>query len=96
MIRIGEIKLKLEETEEVLEQKIKKKLHIHKEDILSWSIYKKGLDARKKETIHYVYTVDVKLKNEKIRIIAGWFWGWWPGRSAHKSFVHFFKSGGDS
>ena len=26
MIRIGEIKLKLEETEEVLEQKIKKKL----------------------------------------------------------------------
>ncbi len=65
MIRIGEIKLKLEETEEVLEQKIKKKLHIHKEDILSWSIYKKGLDARKKETIHYVYTVDVKLKNEK-------------------------------
>lgn len=65
MIRIGEIKLKLEEKEEGLEQKIKKKLHIRSENILSWSIYKKGLDARKKENIHYVYTVDVKLKNEK-------------------------------
>lgn len=65
MIRVGEIKLKLEENEKVLEQKIKKRLHINSEEILAWKIYKKGLDARKKEKIQYVYTVDVKLKNEK-------------------------------
>lgn len=65
MIRIGEIKLKLTQDESILKQKIAKKLHIHEHDILEYSIYKRALDARKKEDIHYVYTVDVKLKNEK-------------------------------
>ncbi|NDO46179.1 FAD-dependent protein [Clostridium sp. MD294] len=65
MIRVGEIKLKIEENESELKQKIVKKLHINAEEILEQSIYKKALDARKKENIHYVYTVDVKLKNEK-------------------------------
>ena len=59
MIRVGEIKLKLEENEKVLEQKIKKRLHINSEEILAWKIYKKGLDARKKEKIQYVYTVEI-------------------------------------
>ena len=65
MIRVGEIKLKLEEDESVLKHKIIKRLRISANDILEQRIYKKGLDARKKENIHYVYTVDVKLKNEK-------------------------------
>lgn len=65
MIRIGEIKLKLEQDESILNKKIIKKLRIHADDILEQSIYKRALDARKKEDIHYVYTVDVKLKNEK-------------------------------
>lgn len=65
MIRVGEIKLKLEESETTLKHKIIKRLRISESDILEQKIYKKGLDARKKDNIHYVYTVDVKLKNEK-------------------------------
>ena len=65
MIRVGEIKLKVGESESKLKQKVIKKLHINAGEILEQNIYKKALDARKKENIHYVYTVDVKLKNEK-------------------------------
>ncbi|MEY8320726.1 FAD-dependent protein [Lachnospiraceae bacterium 46-61] len=65
MIRVGEIKLKLEQHESTLKQKIAKRLRIHENDILEYSIYKRALDARKRNDIHYAYTVDVKLKNEK-------------------------------
>ena len=65
MIRVGEIKLKIGESENKLKQKIIKKLHINAEDIVEQNIYKRALDARKKENIHYVYTIDVKLRNEK-------------------------------
>ncbi len=65
MIRVGEIKLAIGESEALLKEKIRKKLHIHSEDIIEQKIYKKALDARKKEEIQYVYTVDVTVKNEK-------------------------------
>ena len=32
--------------------------------MLSWRIYKKSIDARKKHEIMFVYTVDVRLKHE--------------------------------
>ena len=65
MIRVGEIKLAIGESETLLKEKIRKKLHIHSADIIEQRIYKKALDARRKEEIQYVYTVDIKVKNEK-------------------------------
>lgn len=64
MLRITNIKLSLEEDESLLKSKIARKLRISESDILSYNIFKKSIDARKKSDIHFVYSVDVELKNE--------------------------------
>lgn len=65
MIRVSELKVPLNGTKEELEKRLAKALRLPKEEILSYRIFKRSLDARKKENIHYVYVVDAKLKNEK-------------------------------
>ena len=64
MIRIPEIKLSLDQDELCLKKEISKKLDIFEEEILIYRIFRKSIDARKKEDIHFVYTLDVELKNE--------------------------------
>lgn len=65
MIQLSNIKLHLDESESKLKQKIAKKLRISPELIMSVRIAKKSLDARKKDQIHFTYSVKVELKNEK-------------------------------
>ena len=62
MVRVSNIKVYLNET---LENKILKKLKIKKENIISYEIVKQSLDARKKDNIYYLYTIDIKLTNEQ-------------------------------
>lgn len=64
-IRINQIKLPIGHQPEELNDKIRKLLKIKKEDIVRQEIIKQSLDARKKEDIRYVYSVDVFLKNDK-------------------------------
>ena len=66
MLRIPEIKLSLNMDEKLLRKEISKKLHIPEEDILKYMIFKKSIDARKKNEIHFVYVVDIEVKNEEI------------------------------
>ncbi len=65
MIRISEVKLPIEGNQKALEKKLAKALRIPVEDIKAYRIFKRSLDARKKDNIHYVYVVDVEVKNEK-------------------------------
>ena len=58
MIQIQQLKLPITHSKEALETKISKVLHISKEQILSYRITKQSLDARKKQDIHYVYTIE--------------------------------------
>lgn len=64
MIRVPEIKLSLDDDEELLKFELAKKLKISQESIVSYIIFKKSIDARKKNNIQFVYTLDVELKNE--------------------------------
>ena len=65
MIRIRQVFIKIDEDiKENIINKISKKLNIKKEDIISYNITKKAIDARNKTNIHYVYQLDVKVKNE--------------------------------
>lgn len=64
MIRINQIKLDIQHSEDDLKNKILKLLHIKNEELLSYTIRKQSIDARKKPVIYYVYSVDVKLRNE--------------------------------
>ncbi|MDD3477424.1 MAG: hypothetical protein PHP32_00910 [Candidatus Izemoplasmatales bacterium] len=70
MIRITELKLSLDQaiTKESerrnLKKQLLKKLSLSENMLLSFSLYKKAIDARKRDQVHFVYTVDVSIKNE--------------------------------
>ena len=64
MIRIQQLKLQIPHSEAQIEKKILKVLKIKKEELLSFEITKRSLDARKKPILFYVYTALVEVKNE--------------------------------
>ena len=65
MLKINNIKIRADlKDEEVLDFALKKN-KIKKGDILEWNISKKSIDARKKDDIFYVYSIDIKVKNEE-------------------------------
>lgn len=64
MIQIQQIKLQIPHTREQLEKKVLKILRIKKEDLLTFTITKRSLDARKKPDLYYVYTVELTVRQE--------------------------------
>ena len=66
MIRVQDIKLTINEKIESLPNKVAKKLKIKPSEITSYTIFKEAIDARKKEDIKFVYTVDVETPKEAI------------------------------
>ncbi|OWT77223.1 MULTISPECIES: NAD(P)/FAD-dependent oxidoreductase [unclassified Achromobacter] len=64
MLRISEIKLPLDHAEDALRLAILQKLEIAADDLISFSIYRRGYDARKQANILLVYSVDVELRDE--------------------------------
>ena len=64
MLRINNIQIRKDITDyEVFEIAIKKQ-GIKKDDVLDWHIARKSIDARKKEDVHYTYSIDVHVKDE--------------------------------
>ncbi|MCC8073443.1 MAG: hypothetical protein LIO62_04890 [Clostridiales bacterium] len=70
MIRINEIKLSLDEDENILKSKAAKALRINEKYIKSLTIFKKSIDARKKEDVHFTYSVDVQIALDENQIVA--------------------------
>ena len=70
MIRIPNLKLTIQQAKngdaekEALRNAILAKLNVNPKDLIAFSIFKKSVDARKKNAIVYIYTVDASLKNE--------------------------------
>ena len=64
MIRVSELKLPVTGNQKALEKKLAKALRVPVEEIKAYRIFKRSLDARKKDNIHYAYVVDVEVKNE--------------------------------
>lgn len=66
MLRINNIKIRKNLTEyEVFETAIQK-AHVKKDDVVEWHISRKSIDARKKDDVHYTYSVDIQVKNENL------------------------------
>jgi uncharacterized protein len=69
MLRITEIKLPLSQTQsithsdEMIKAALIKKLGILESELISFSIYKRGIDARKSPLIWFVYSLDVDVKD---------------------------------
>lgn len=64
MIRINQLKLSIHHKDEDLVKEIIKVLKVKPEELLHYEIIKKSIDARKKSNLCYVYSVEVKVKNE--------------------------------
>ena len=69
MIRINEIKLSLSEDENLLGAKASKILKINEKYITKLTIYKKSIDARKKDDVHFSYSVDVEISLDENQIV---------------------------
>ena len=65
MLRITEIKLPLDHSEDALKSAILKKLQIKPEELISYSIFKRSYDARKKTDIYLVYIADIETTQEQ-------------------------------
>ena len=65
MLRITDIILNTDHSEDEIEAAVLKRLRIVKKRLLSAKIVKRSYDARNKENIRFVYSLDVEIENEK-------------------------------
>ncbi|HHG3302034.1 TPA: NAD(P)/FAD-dependent oxidoreductase [Vibrio parahaemolyticus] len=70
MIRINEIKLPLDHEEGALLDAITKKLGIPAEKVISFNVFRRGYDARKKTNIHLIYTLDIIVEGDETALLA--------------------------
>lgn len=64
MLRINEVKLPLDHSEEELKQALLKRLAISASDLIRFSIFKRSYDARKRVAILLIYSLDAEVKQE--------------------------------
>ena len=64
MLRLTDIKLPLDHPPQALKAAILKQLKLPADALLDWRIFKRAHDARNKNAIAYIYTVDVTLADE--------------------------------
>ena len=67
MLRISEIKLLLEHSEDALKDAILDKLQISDDELINFSIFKRSYDARRKSAIVFVYIVDAETAKDAAR-----------------------------
>lgn len=65
MIRVSQIKMPDSHSHEELPARAACLLHIKRNEILSWRIVRKSVDARKKPDIYFIYTVDLEVRDEE-------------------------------
>ncbi|MGZ4977682.1 MAG: NAD(P)/FAD-dependent oxidoreductase [Methylobacter sp.] len=65
MLRITELKLPLDHSENMLKTAILDRLGISTEELIIYTIFRQGFDARKRNAILLVYTIDVETTNEQ-------------------------------
>ena len=58
MVRISNIKIYEDLTNEDILKKTISKYKIKNTDVLKWNISKKSIDARKKDDVHYNFAID--------------------------------------
>lgn len=68
MIRINEVALSLDYNENSLKKAAAKKLNISVSEIQTVCIYKRSVDARKKENVHFTAALDVKVRENENKI----------------------------
>ncbi len=72
MIRVQQVKVPLKHTDSDIIKKACSTLHIKENAVLSYKIKKQSVDARRKNEVSYVYTIDLQLAHlaEEAKILA--------------------------
>jgi len=65
MLRLTDIKLALDHPPEAIAEAILKKLAISDDQLINFSVFKRGYDARKKSKILLIYTLDIETNNNQ-------------------------------
>lgn len=65
MLRLTNLSVPLDYTEESLRALLLKKLRLAPDDLKSFRISRRSIDARNKQDVHFVLSVDLSLKNEQ-------------------------------
>ena len=65
MLRLTNIRIPLDYTESSLRTLLLKKLKVAEDQLLSFRISRRSVDARDKQDVHFVLSVDLSLKNEE-------------------------------
>ena len=65
MLRITELKLPLDHPESAIKTAILNRLGIGAGELITYTVFRQGHDARKRDAISLVYTLDVETKNEQ-------------------------------
>ena len=65
MLRLSELRLDLDHTEEDLEQAVLRCLRVPRERLISQHLVKRSIDARRRDRIRLIYSVDVNVRGEK-------------------------------
>ena len=64
MLRITELKLPLNHPESAIKAAILARLGITEVDLITYKVFRRAHDARKRNDIHLIYTIDIEAKNE--------------------------------
>jgi uncharacterized FAD-dependent dehydrogenase len=69
-IRIANLRLSLDEPEQALPDHLQHILGLGPSEVSHWRILRKSLDARRKDGLHFVYSVEVHYPEDEDRLIA--------------------------
>ncbi len=64
MLRMSNFRVPLDYTEDSLRFLIEKKLNLAPDELVSYSVYRRSVDARDKADVHFVISVDLTLRHE--------------------------------
>ena len=64
MLRITELKLPLDHEQSLIKTAVIERMGITEQDFIAYTMFRLGHDARKRNAIELVYTLDVEVKNE--------------------------------
>ena len=65
MLRITELKLPLDHTEDMIKAALLQRLGIPAEQLIAYTLFRRAYDARKRDAIHLVCTFDVEARDEQ-------------------------------
>ena len=65
MLRLSELRLDLDHTDEDREQAVLRCLRVPRERLISQHLVKRSIDARRRDRIRLIYSVDMNVRGEK-------------------------------